>query len=469
MRLFRTFRSPEVFRQAWLLRCAQRVPRVRGLWYSACKSAYIRALGSILPRKKLKSESVIAWITITYRSVAIAAFLLLLFAGIVIYLVFPDGRAFTARAWQSTLSHLDSSVGSTDKFVPGKQQAHFTAIDGRVRVKKANSNTWVAANYSLPLEKGDVVQTTAEGMAKVVFADGTNYTIKQDSLIVVEESSANAQQQTQVAVQVTTGTVDLTTSTFTQGSRNQVIVSGATATLSPESAAMVRSDATADQHEILLKKGAGEVVRNGQVVRLTDFEKVSFQAASGSMMKEKELTPPTLIAPANMAPLVAPGARPVTFSWSPVGTGGRYHLRISRNAYFSSTVFDRVVPGTVVQVTGLSEGPYYWVVQTVSAEGKQSTESERNRFTIIAKAKQEDSIALELRPLVQHGHVIEVQGRTEPSARVMVNGQEVPLIASDGTFHYFTPPLPNGESLITVTAQNTRGGVNTQQKRVVIQ
>jgi hypothetical protein len=109
------------------------------------------------------------------------------------------------------------------------------------------------------------------------------------------------------------------------------------------------------------------------------------------------------------------------------------------------------------------------VAQTVGPDGKQSVESEKNRFTIIAKAKQEASIALELRPLVQHGHVIEVLGKTEPAARVMVNGQEVPIVAADGSFHYFTPPLPNGESLITVTAQNTHGGVNTQQKRVVIQ
>ena len=49
---------------------------------------------------------------------------------------------------------------------------------------------------NIPLEKGDVVQTGSEGMAKVVFNDGTNYTVKQDSLIVIEENSANDQQQT---------------------------------------------------------------------------------------------------------------------------------------------------------------------------------------------------------------------------------------------------------------------------------
>jgi hypothetical protein len=51
----------------------------------------------------------------------------------------------------------------------------------------------------------------------------------------------------------------------------------------------------------------------------------------------------------------------------------------------------------------------------------------------------------------------------------MVNGHEVPVIGSDGRFHYFMPPLANGESTITITAQNAKGGVNTQQQKVVIQ
>ena len=69
-------------------------------------------------------------------------------------------------------------------------------------MKKANVNSWVAADYNVPLEKGDIVQTGSEGIAKVVFNDGTAYTVKQDSLIVIEENSENDQQQTNVAVAV---------------------------------------------------------------------------------------------------------------------------------------------------------------------------------------------------------------------------------------------------------------------------
>jgi hypothetical protein len=131
-----------------------------------------------------------------------------------------------------------------------------------------------------------VVQTGSEGMAKVVFNDGTSYTVKQDSLIVIEENSSNDQQQTNVAVAVSTGTVDLATATYAQGSKSQVMWRAQSASLAPESAAQVRNDPKDEQHEILVKKGTGEVTRNGETVRLADWEKVSFQGQRRTWTKE---------------------------------------------------------------------------------------------------------------------------------------------------------------------------------------
>jgi hypothetical protein len=417
----------------------------------------------------------IAWKTVTYRSVmlAVLAVILVLFAGM--HLVFPQ---FTENAIKSAdglgtkLLEVVAGAARTPAKSGGvsSQQAHFTALDGTVRVKKANGNTWSTADYSVPLEKGDVVQTSSEGMAKIVFNDGTNYTVKQDSLIVIEENSTNDQQQTQVAVAVSTGTVDLATATYVQGSRSEVTVAGATASLAPDSAAMVHNDPKADQHEILLKKGTGEITRNGETVRLADWEKVSFQTAATHMDKLKEIGPPTPISPANMMPMfVSSDPKAIEFSWTPMANAKGYRLRISRNPYFSSTLVDRKVNTADVLVSGLEQGAYYWEVQSLDAGGKESVESEKNRFTIIPKGSDSAAISLDLDPMVQHGHVIELTGKTEMGARVMVNGREVPMVANDGAFHYFTPPLPAGESTITITAQNAKGGVNTLQKKVVIQ
>jgi hypothetical protein len=411
--------------------------------------------------------------TVSYRSVALFFVGIIVMAVAVLYFAFPDSAAVQAAntAVTSVLDRVGlaaASGGHTD--AEGPQQAHFTNIDGSVKVKKASSNTWVAANYSVPLEKGDVVQTSSEGMAKIVFADGTNYTIKQDSLIVVEENSTNDKQQTQVAVQVTTGTVDLTTSTFSQGSKSEVRVAGASASLAPESAAMVRNDPRADTHEILMKKGTGQVTRGRETVTLSNWERVSFRADAQSLSRVKEVGPPTLIQPANMSPVyIAPGGRAINFGWSPVpGTRG-YRLRVSKNPYFSSTVFDKVVQTTDFKIPGLKEGGYYWVVTTLDEKGKESVESERNQFSVVAKTADNVSLPLELQPFIQHGHMIELRGKTDPSARVMVNGLDVPLINSDGTFSFITKPLPAGENVITVTAQNNKGAVKTEQKRIVIE
>jgi len=417
----------------------------------------------------------IAWTTITYRSVVLLILAVLAIAFLCMRVAFPQFTQNTLqKAGDATSKLLEKVAGmapATGTGVVTAQQAHFTALDGTVRVRKGNGNTWVPAEFRIPLEKGDVVQTGSDGMAKVSFNDGTSYTVKQDSLIVIQENSANDQQQTNVAVAVSTGTVDLSTATYSQGSKSQVIVAGATASLAPESAAQVHNDPSADQHEILIKKGTGEVTRNGETVQLANWEKVSFHGDQSHLEKAKEIGPPTPIAPANMAPLFSNGAptKDVEFSWTPMTNAVGYRLRISRNPYFSSTLVDKKVETAAVTVTNLGEGVYYWMVQSYDTAGKESVESEKNRFNIISAGKAAEVIDLELDPFIQHGHVIEVTGKTQKGARVMVNGSEVPMVTGDGQFHYFTPPLPPGEAVITVTAQTAQGGVNTQQKKIVIQ
>ena len=416
------------------------------------------------------------WTTVSYSSVAVGLLCVCVLAAFVMYLVFPVTFQSGSDALGNLLNRgLQRIAGGSVEQAPasGPQQAKFTAIDGTVKVKKANSNSWVSANFETALEKGDVVQTSAEGMAKIVFADLTNYTIKPDSLIVIEENSTNSAQQTQVTVQLTTGTVDLATGTYVQGSKSEVVVSGATATLAPQSAAMVRNDPRTDQHEVLVRSGSAQVSRGGQTVPLGAYERASFRNDAPTMTKTKEISPPTLITPANMASLfIPPGNKStgVDFSWTPVDLAHAYRLRVSRNRFFSSVVLDKRVETTGMKLTGLAEGAYYWQVQSIDIDERISAESTPNRFTVIPKGPENVGILLELDPLVVHGRIIEVKGRTEPNAKVIVNNQEVSDVRVDGSFsHFTTKPLPLGENLITVTAQNARGGVRTVTEKVVIQ
>jgi Glucodextranase, domain B/FecR protein len=426
--------------------------------------------------QKRKSGFQVSYVTITYRSVLLGILMLLALASLVAYFTFPAASNRLISAGEVSLGKLLAKMGLGSTAIgagaePGPQLAHFTNIDGTVRVKKASSNTWVQADYGLALEQNDVIQTSPEGIAKVVFTDGTNYTVKPDSLIVIQENSLNSAQQTRVAVQVTTGTVDLATATVSPGSKSQVNVAGASLTIAAESSAEVQNDPRHDEHAILMKKGSGEVTRGEESVKLGDNEKVSFTADAKEMVKTKEMSPPFLIGPFDKQQVsLGPADKGVLFYWSEVeGNVRAYHLKVSKTPFFSpaSLVFDKNVTGSQI-ILPVGEGTYYWVVQSVGENGKESVESPRSQFTLVPKGSSGANIALELGDFVQHGHVIEVSGRTETGARVMVNGQEA-VVNGDGTFHHFTNPLPTGDNMITVTAQNAKGGVNTKQQPVTIQ
>lgn len=400
-------------------------------------------------------------------------------AAIVMYFTFPDTSNRVILYGQIQVLKLMAKIGlagtpaSAHVNDPGPQQAHFINIDGVVRVKKASSNTWVTADYSLALEKNDVVQTADEGIARVRFADGTNYTVKPDSLIVIQENSVNESQQAKVAVQVTTGTVDLATaSAMASGSKSQVIVAGATATFAPESAGEVQNDPRHDQHAILVKRGGAEVVRGEENVKMVENEKVAFTSESERMVKTKEIGPPVLVDPkaGDNVPL-DPKSQGLTLSWAPVDGVHAFHIRVARNQFFTGPMVleQKNWPHLELMLSNIAPGSYWWEVRSVGDNGKVSTASERNKFTVIPYSESGAKIPLEVVAWIQHGHVFEIKGQTEPGARVMVNGQEVAMINGDGSFHHFTNQLPTGENWITVTAQNSKGGFNNISTKVNIQ
>src|SRR5262249_13833780 len=158
----------------------------------------------------------------------------------------------------------------------------------------------------------------------------------------------------------------------------------------------VHNDPKQDQHEIVVRKGSGQVTRGSQTVKIAELDRVSFSQATKEIVKTREIGPPVLIAPANMMPVfTANSKKPLQFTWTPVEAAKQYRLRVSRNAYFSTTLLDRNIEGTQLQLSPFPEGAYYWAVQSIAENGRPSPESEKNRFTIIANQVSNAVVGLE--------------------------------------------------------------------------
>ncbi|MGE5054968.1 MAG: hypothetical protein ACM3WP_12465 [Acidobacteriota bacterium] len=74
--------------------------------------------------------------------------------------------------------------------------------------------------------------------------------------------------------------------------------------------------------------------------------------------------------------------------------------------------------------------------------------------------------ALNIESITPYGHIVEIVAETAPGATVMVNGQRAAVIFPGARIRHFVGPLPDGITVITITAQNDGGGVNTKRLAV---
>lgn len=404
------------------------------------------------------------WTAVTYRTVILycALGLAIVFGGL--YLAKPD-------LYSMVLKKIDTAVSNPDADPVGGDQkrAKFVNLEGRVQVKKVNSVQWVDASLSTSLDKGDLVQTGADSDARITFADGTIYLVKPDTLVTVEENSTESNRPTSVAVRINTGAVDLATPNWSSpGSKAAVTAEDATAQLHSNSRAAVKSDPQKKESEIVVSSGSAQVQRGQERIDVAQWEKVTIPSR-GAIQKSAVLAPPDLVAPLNLAPILAENPKNTTvhFEWKPVQEAVSYTLRISTTAMFTKTVLDRKVSETSVDISGLDPGDYFWSVIATDAKKQSSEVSEIYKFSMVAQGKSQDMV-LEITGTQLHGRVAEIIGKTEPGAALIVNGQPVPNIAPDGTFRHFTEPLEPGQHTIVVVGQNRRGGTGHAQVSIVV-
>ncbi len=420
----------------------------------------------VVHRQKISPVEVY-WKTVTYRTVAIYMLLVLAIVMATLYLIYPE-------AYSGVAAKISDALGGGPKVAAemSVKQAKFVNLDGRVQVKKVNSVQWVAADYRMALDKGDLIQTSGDGAARVTFADGTTYTVQADTLVTVEENSVGRDSETRVAMHISSGAVDLTTGTWdSPKSKAEVSFSNAVASVKQNSRAAVRSDPRTNQSDITVSAGTAELATTDgrQHVEIGRWERVTVPPAGGTVLKTNVLAPPDLAEPLNLQPLIVPDPKhaPVHFEWKPAPEAISYEIRVSTTSMFSRIVEDRKLGGTSVDITGLDPGDYFWDVIASDALKHVSAASDTFKFTLATQGKGQEML-LEIGNTELHGNVVEISGRTEPGAALIINGESVADIHPDGTFKYFTQSLGRGSHSIAITGQNRRGGTAIKRVEIVV-
>jgi FecR protein/Glucodextranase, domain B len=349
-------------------------------------------------------------------------------------------------------------------------QAQFISIQGSVEFRRGDSGDWEEARSRVALHPGDYVRTAEKGSAEIMFLDGTLYTVRPNTQFMVSAGRPSAGGADDQAISMEYGWVDLNTA---QGASN-VKTPGAVARVKQDSEAFVAVDKNSSQGRFGAFSGGIELSAKGGLKR--DIQPMQQVVQTGDLLSETQPLPgrPELQEPADNADLDRQSTDKVVLGWEPVQNAVRYSLQVSRNHLFVDNVIDvtnRTKTRATLGVRG--EGTFQWRVAAYGKDGVQGPWSKPRKFRVDSFRTSEGEAdktppPLDLEDVKSYGSIFIVGGRTEPGARVEINGEQVKT-AADGSFTKTVQLGKEGWSFIEIRARDGAGNETVRRHRVFVE
>lgn len=360
----------------------------------------------------------------------------------------------TVGVWWALRTNWFSQVDLSN--VP-KNAARIISFEGDVRITRTATRETIVVTKETYVAAGDTIQTQADGRAVVQMVDGSVFSVRPNSTVVIRDNSSLFGGKN-VRVALDDGQLNVRTEQQPANSENVVEMMESETKVKSQTEASFDADASGSTGEIRISRGSVETSIGGQTSTLNADE---YAALSNGKMtaREKLLTAPRPAFPANMSQIAdsSGSGLNVTFTWQDEsGAAASYYLQVAKSPTFSSdaVMIDRGgLTGREFRLAGLSPGNYYWRLRSTSRSGQTSEWNDAWRFSVV---RRESSQAIEAQGWnVERvgGNVYIIAGRTMPGLIVRSQGREV-YAASDGSFRLqITTPL----SEIAIEMADDRG------------
>jgi cbb3-type cytochrome oxidase subunit 3 len=356
----------------------------------------------------------------------------------------------------------------------GAGQAQFVSLQGEVELRRGSGGDWEEARSRVQLQSGDAVRTAEYGSAVVMFQDGTLYTVQPNTQLVVSQGSGGAGGGTEQAIEMKYGWVNLSTS---QSTGSNVKTPGAVARVKESSEAFVSVDKGTSQGRFGAYRGSLELASNGGLTRQVGPLQQVVQ--TGDLLSAPKAMPgkPDPVEPVDDLLLDLDATKKLVLAWQPVPGAARYALQVSRNHLFVDNVIDAGSRTKTRATLGLrGEGTFQWRVAAFGSDGLQGPWSEPRKFRVASavrnggggEKKDASPPELDLGDIKTYGSISMVNGRSEPGARVEVNGEQVTL-GADGSFTKAVQLNKEGWNIIEVRARNAWGNETVRRHRVFVE
>lgn len=275
--------------------------------------------------------------------------------------------------WLAGASSLIATIALTLAFGIGRSNddvattptvASVRQSSGDVKLRPALTLGWRGATRGVEVHDGDALFVPPGAEATITFLDGTELSLDERSLVVVERPKAGVR-----------------SITLRQGSVSGRVGSAGLTLNTPEGEAHLEADTearvelTGKQLEISVKKGTAKVSgKNGSAKTVAKGQRV---AAADTGTTELAPWPVTLGTPDAQARLPFRGEpAPVTLTWTGAVPEGA-KVQVARDRLFAFVEFELSAAGTETLVKQPSKGVNWW--RLIDGDGRPL--SEARRFT----------------------------------------------------------------------------------------
>ncbi|HEY0079874.1 MAG TPA: FecR domain-containing protein [Pyrinomonadaceae bacterium] len=346
--------------------------------------------------------------------------------------------------------------------------ARFDSFEGDVRVVRAETRESLQVRNDTRLLPGDIVQTQADGRARITLVDGSTMVIGPNSVITIgDNTSTDDGKRTNVRVAVDRGQIKMRTDQQAEGTNNVVETPLTKNRLAAQTAAIfgVREDKS---EEFRVTEGSMETsTRGGESTTIRGGEYIALNQTGGIKTRERLLDVPAPSSPRNLEKVQARsnGSANVSLRWERPASGAPayYRVEVATSPFFvaAGKVIERdQLVANEFNVGDLRAGNYFWRVRAIATSNQVSEWSEPQKFIVSSSEGTGESVQLaEVTSEYLGGNIYLLRGRAQPGATVRAAGRET-IATSSGQFQ-FQINAGRGQREVTLEAEDSQGNKNS--------
>lgn len=336
--------------------------------------------------------------------------------------------------WYASRNNWFVPVEATDA---PRDAARIVSFEGEVRITRSTTRETLLVTKATWVAAGDIVQTLADGRAIIQMIDGSVYSVRPNSTVIVRDTTSLFGGKN-VRVRVDDGQLNVRTDDQPADTKNIVELGESENQIGPKTDASFNADRP-DGGEIRVSRGGVETTLGGEQTTISENQ---YATVNGGKLSERErlLAPPRLASPDNSAQIVDSSGSGVTvnFAWAdPEGNpAASFHLQVARSPYFASDsiLVDRGdLQAHEFRLAGLSPGTYYWRLKATARSGQATNWNDQWKFSVVRPGESGAIDAVDWRVEAIGGNVYLISGRTRPGMNVSAQGRAV-YAGPDGAF-----------------------------------